>query len=116
MGWKMRLIDADVLIEYMDLTLDIIKPVEAAVGEEPIRSMIIEGAIEQVKAMPTIDAEPVKHGRWIKNEAESALHVEPIYDCSACHNWQAWGNYECTPYCPNCGAIMDSNAKESYNE
>ena len=57
--------------------------------------------------LPTIKAEPVRHGQWIKNEAESALHVEPIYDCSACHNWQAWGDYERTPYCPYCGAKMD---------
>ena len=64
-------------------------------------------AIAEIINVLLMDPQEVKHGRWVKNEAESALHVEPIYDCSACHNWQAWGDYECTPYCPNCGAKMD---------
>ena len=67
----------------------------------------IQFCIDRINEIEPEEAEPVRHGQWIKNEAESALHVEPIYDCSACHNWQAWGDYECTPYCPYCGAKMD---------
>ena len=66
----------------------------------------IKPAIKEVINVLLMDTQEIKHGQWIKNEAESALHVEPIYDCSACHNWQAWGSYERTPYCPNCGADM----------
>lgn len=56
---------------------------------------------------PTVEAEPVRRGKWVKDEEESANHAEPIYRCSACLNWEAWGNYECTPFCPHCGAKME---------
>lgn len=58
--------------------------------------------------MHTIDAEPVKHGRWIEKED---LFVETVYRCSACEEDYVlldggaiddWYNY-----CPNCGAKMD---------
>ena len=75
--------------------------------QEHCSNCIMNDVIKKIKDTPAVDAELVRHGHWIKNEAESALHVEHIYDCSACHNWQAWGDYECTPYCPNCGAKMD---------
>lgn len=55
---------------------------------------------EKLRSMPTIDAEPVRHGKWI-------------------HPYLGWGNAYCsecefelrindTPYCPNCGARMDA--------
>lgn len=60
---------------------------------------------EFLNKFPTIDAEPVVHGRWIKWDDEST------YDCSICGD--AFTLYEGTPksnhynYCPNCGAKMD---------
>lgn len=60
-----------------------------------------------VSELPTVDAEPIKHGHWVKDEIESEKHVEPIFYCSACENWEAWGYTELTNYCPNCGAKMD---------
>lgn len=47
-----------------------------------------------------------KRGEWIKDEEQSQKHVEAIYTCSACHNFDAWGVTELYPYCPNCGAKM----------
>ena len=47
-----------------------------------------------------------KKGKWVKDEDESAKHIEAIYFCSACHNFEAWGEAERYNFCPNCGADM----------
>ena len=48
----------------------------------------------------TIDAEPVRHGRWIKKE---------IFHCSECDmpSMRRW------PYCEMCGAKMDGDEHEA---
>lgn len=57
--------------------------------------------------LPTIDAEPVRHGQWVF----SPDHAEGI--CTMC-NFKIYGRpynntYLIVPYnyCPNCGAKMD---------
>lgn len=57
-------------------------------------------------AAHTIEAEPVKHGRWIeKQQAISYCEddVDVFYKCSVC-GCQCCGE---SPYCPNCGAKME---------
>ena len=54
-----------------------------------------------LKAQPTIDAEPVRRGRWVG--------VSPMVDsleCSIC-GWNILGEEFETNYCPNCGAKME---------
>lgn len=58
--------------------------------------------------MPTIEAEPVKHGRWIKHGDK--------WQCSSC---RVLMDIDGTPkenllnYCPNCGAnMLDGDAHE----
>lgn len=46
---------------------------------------------------PVVDAEPVKHGRWMYPFYCSACGFEPYYSSDLTYN-----------YCPNCGAIMDA--------
>lgn len=58
-------------------------------------------------AIKALEQEP-KRGKWILDEEVSKKHIEPIYICSACKNYEAWGNTEKTPFCPNCGARMES--------
>ena len=52
-----------------------------------------------------------RHGKWIRRK--TATHHGELY-CSICEEespiQMLWR------YCPNCGARMDSNTKESYNE
>lgn len=61
-----------------------------------------------VNRMPTIKAEPIKHGQWVKLYHDN-------YKCSECGSW--WGsdyNDEIINdfnYCPNCGAKMDGGEK-----
>lgn len=77
----MRLIDADALPRYTGYALsadEIAKAVENA---------------------PTIEAEPIRRGRW-----EVVDYEEPRrYGCSACKRL-VWHTEN---YCPNCGARME---------
>lgn len=57
--------------------------------------------------MPTIDYEPVRHGKWVEQEDFCG---DLYYTCSACKI--DWVCIDGTPaengmhYCPNCGANM----------
>ena len=62
---------------------------------------------EALNKVPTVDAEPVRHGKWIYG---NEFHWYTA-SCNRCGykrttdikaaNWNAW------KYCPNCGARMD---------
>lgn len=57
--------------------------------------------VGEINCLPTIDAAPVVHGRWID------IPDKPEWDqkmCSVC------GDYFCCQnnYCPNCGAKMET--------
>jgi len=56
---------------------------------------------------PTVEAEPIIHGHWIFDYFEEIIQ-EHIYHCSICGSESF---YE-TPYCPNCGAKMESGVGE----
>lgn len=89
----MRLIDGDTLL----------KNIRRAVYPSDMTTTIAVGICEShVKDMPTIDAVPVVHGHWI---------IYPdVCVCSEC-NEQSPGIFK---YCPNCGALMDMEAKEGW--
>lgn len=70
---------------------------------------------EIVKDAPTVDAEPVRHGKWIKTfryigENVNTGEPEEIYahDCSIC-GWHTGNQGKYFNYCPNCGAKMDGD-------
>lgn len=52
---------------------------------------------EKLKSIPTIDAEPVRHGKWIEYPTADGLN-----QCSVCGVLR-FGD---SNYCPNCGADM----------
>ena len=80
----MRLIDADEL--YVDA--------RCGENEEPYISLY------QINDAPTIDVEPVKHGRWI-------MKPNGYGTCSNCKvcSLDIMGGVH-SNYCPNCGAKM----------
>ena len=87
----MRLIDADALETHEIYEGEWVRVVYA----------------DDIDNTPTIDAEPVRHGRWVF----SPDHAEGI--CTMC-NFKIYGRpynntYLIVPYnyCPNCGAKMD---------
>lgn len=100
-----RLIDADALA-FDVLGLTIVSP--------EVMNYANAVTVAIAKA-PTIDAEPVRHGRWIRDDLGRTC-------CSVCEKLVPYveeydtdedcgGTYEVeideTPYCPNCGAKMD---------
>lgn len=99
----MRLIDADALAEQVDnLCADWN---ENWIGNDN-QSFILHGDVSDIISdAPTIEAEPVRHGRWVLvsqwRDEEGTLN--PIYRCTAC----SITNDEEDRYCPHCGAKMD---------
>ena len=51
---------------------------------------------EIIDAQPTIEAEPIKHGRW-----------EEDGQCSVCKDYPLARYMRNPNYCPNCGAKMN---------
>lgn len=55
-----------------------------------------------INKMPTIDAEPVRRGRWVEGSG--------MFMCSVCHDVWSTENEEMIKgfnYCPWCGAKME---------
>lgn len=70
----------------------------------------IFNVISTISVVPVIDAEPVRHGKWM-NVCEM---LPPEYHdnkrCSVCANFalhDRLGRVRMSCYCPNCGAKMD---------
>lgn len=55
-------------------------------------------ACEQIEFMPTEDVVPVRHGMWVFDD-----YFVP--HCSECGTEIAMDKI--SPFCPNCGAMMD---------
>ena len=98
----MRLIDADALLDEMTERMQYIEQRAKRLvyhwqlfNTEQGRVFELRTAMRKVKSAPTIDAEPVRHGRW-----------EHGMRCSGC------GQVDTTKpnYCPNCGTKMDGGA------
>ncbi len=60
---------------------------------------------DMIVQFPTIDAEPVRHGRWIAQD-----NTYTRYMCSECESKNHGGHEK---YCPNCGAKMDGENDEA---
>lgn len=96
----MRLIDADALLKRMQ--------------NDPLFDLVERyGVSGVINAEPTVEAEPVRHGKWF-------IGTVPYFVCSECKNrtplrWDERCGYVLdyrSPYCPNCGAKMDAERKE----
>lgn len=104
----MRLIDADVLQEQ--IVRSCCKPCEAEKRDyNHVRCRACEAGdtLDWVEDAPTIDAVPVVHGRWMRDDDLlpycSQCGERPLLDGSE--------EYVLSPHCPHCGARMDGDAK-----
>lgn len=86
----MRLIDADALKEFL-------KPHDMWKNNRTYLTWeeIWEQECEDIDAQPTVDVDPVKHGRWISDE-------DGNISCSVCGQHGVGDNY-----CEKCGAKME---------
>lgn len=100
----MRLIDADDLIKAFE-ALDLMNGqyAESVSNMAGNRSMEIESAINYIENAKTIDAKPIVHAHWIKQEHE-------LFKCSNCGNYLDFRGVNAgrgdANYCPNCGTKM----------
>ena len=94
-----RLIDADALYTLF-------------VKMKSFGELTAKKAIRCVEEAPTVDAEPVRHGKWIDEGQYADFLPHHAWRCSECgeHVIDAdtpWGRY-----CSNCGAKMDAQEAE----
>jgi len=73
-------------------------------GEDATADGMILAMRYGIKRLPTVDAVPVVHGRWVIIPGS----IWPIGDCSVCGEQHIGTNS--AKYCPNCGARMDGEA------
>lgn len=90
----MRLIDADVLVKLVEDSTTEAEWLVSQYNADWICSML--------ESAPTIDAEPVKHGRW-KGEGMGD------YSCSLCTEIVSGNTYN---YCPYCGTRMEGTREK----
>jgi len=86
----MRLIDADELMNFCNNLRD--KTIDA----------------NDIARFPTVDAVPVRHGRWVKGE----LAPDSWQFCSICRFPKAVRRAQWY-YCPSCGAKMDEGEEDA---
>lgn len=112
-----RLIDADALIEDLEYDVELdaraLDDTDLLLGRN--RELVQfdkdckQNAIVMLKKEPTVDAEPVRHGKYIGTEFDGYADGCPVYyewKCSECGC--VFEEEEPTyNYCPYCGAKMD---------
>lgn len=70
---------------------------------DPCTHLVIRQFIKYVEDFPAADAQPVKHGRWIRTD--KSMGVETAYACSEC-GYQVRES-DRTNYCGDCGSKLD---------
>ena len=94
-----RLIDADAIdTRYV--------PIAPVIDGDDVHYELV-AFVEDINEQPTIDAEPVKHGKWIIWDETIAGIYHTVSECSECGFTTDKMSREEMPYCPNCGARMD---------
>lgn len=64
---------------------------------------------------PAVDAEPVRHGKWLKVSEMLPPEWRDKKRCSVCANFalhDRLGRVRPSNYCPNCGAKMDNERED----
>ena len=64
-----------------------------------------------VEVQPTVDAEPVRHGKWIQL-MDYDIDNNAVFECSVCGGSDMHARGVDVPYCWHCGARMDEERKE----
>lgn len=102
----MRLIDADEFIEALE---DLYR--HAGWDRREIHFSLAD-TICNLDMMPTVEAEPVRHGKWIYSN-DFYWYTASCNKCGyqrrtdiKAEGWNQW------KFCPNCGAKMDERKEE----
>lgn len=91
----MRLIDADELLTAFQ------------VDDEP---MLTKSCVRMtIRRMPTVDAVPVRHGRWIPKFNGAFKGGAYWFECSNCRRTVPGGLQSGYNFCPECGERKDGD-------
>ena len=95
----MRLIDADALLKELRKSCEYH-------AENSRELSLLQRDIIIVQEQPTIDAVPVRHGKWTRHILGSTggYGTTVMHQCSECESM----TISRFRYCPNCGARMDA--------
>lgn len=94
--------------------MDVIKSLQIILGGKSVFSPNIKDSVlDCLDMLPTVDAEPVRRGRWVMSTEvdESWYNIRMVMRCSECKfpvhikSGKLYMNY-----CPNCGAMMNLEA------
>ena len=100
----MDLIDRKELVKWLKDVGDYLKSLE----NTKLDRKLVGKIIDHIEAMSTVEAEPVLHGKWIRQHMGDGWDDWDSLTCSECNFYiekpQFVGNY-----CPNCGAKMDGD-------
>lgn len=68
-----------------------------------------------IDQMPTVDAEPVRHSKWVAVGKPYRVHDVMLqnYKCRDCKESMATRPDNLINYCPNCGAKMDGGTENA---
>ena len=96
-----RYIDADALEKAINEWMPKNQEELMASSIPPIENLAVS-ILMTIEEQPTIDAEPVRHGKWITEECLPGVAV-----CSICGHEIRGIGCQYTNYCDECGARMD---------
>ena len=71
-----------------------------------IINSVEEDIREEIRKAPTVDAEPVRHGKWIDYTDEGYVECDQCHSATNCD-----GDIEELNYCWHCGARMHKRKK-----
>lgn len=111
----MRLIDAHKLYEQYEA--DMCELVKSTNCENiSLEALSLLCGAKLIADAPTVDAVPVKHGRWEEPELEGAMLLEKraYSQCSVCKKKSYLGRVD--KYCRYCGAKMDLEEQDAQTE
>ena len=64
--------------------------------------------LDEIEALPTVDAYPVVQGKWIENGDNQPTSNDKVYCCSNCNGNRRF-EWQLKPFCEDCGADMRVN-------
>lgn len=87
------------------------------IDADALGELVSHGVVhyEDIMTQPTVDAVPVRHGKWLPKHHYIAGHeFVSGHICSECGDdaLNAEGDEFLTDYCPNCGADMRGGNSE----
>ena len=103
----MRLIDATALHKKLSFMQE-----QYRAERSNVKARMCKKIIAIIGYMPEIEAEPVRHGRWIPLEGK--YKFLGFMECSICKSPLCREDASTAKFCPDCGAKMDGG-KENGN-